>query len=119
MKETEKAAIYRLHAEFCKTLADANRLLIINELANGEVSVSELTHRLKLHQSNVSKHLGLMRERGLVLTRREGTSIYYRLADPKIYEAIKLLKEVKLNQIEEQRELSMMSSVLVTKFEDE
>ena len=59
MDELEKAAIYRLHAEFCKTLADANRLLIINELAKGELSVGELTERLGLKQPNVSKHLAL------------------------------------------------------------
>ena len=52
MDNAEKAAIYRLHADFCKTLSDANRLLIINELAKGEVSVNELTRRLELKQSN-------------------------------------------------------------------
>lgn len=63
MENNEKAAIYRLHADFCKLLADANRLLIINELGKGELSVNELVRRLELKQSNVSKHLALMRER--------------------------------------------------------
>ena len=106
MDSPEKAAIYRLHAEFCKTLADANRLLIINELANGEISVNELVRRLELRQSNVSKHLAVMRERGLVVTRREGSTIYYSLADKRISEAIKLLREVQRDQIEKQRALT-------------
>ncbi len=106
MENTEKAAIYRLHAEFCKTLSDANRLLIISELSKGEVSVNELVRRLELRQSNVSKHLAVMRERGLVMTRREGASIFYSLTDPRISKAIQLLREVQADQIEKQRILA-------------
>ncbi len=106
MENAEKSAIYQLHADFCKTLADANRLLIINELAKGEVSVNELVKRLELRQSNVSKHLAIMRERGLVVTRREGSTIYYSLCDRRISEAIKLLREVQSDQIERQRLLA-------------
>jgi DNA-binding transcriptional ArsR family regulator len=102
----EKAALYGLHAEFCKTLADANRLLIINELGKGELPVNELVRRLELHQSNVSKHLGLMRERGLVTTRREGSTIYYSLVDNRISDAIRLLREVQAKQLERQRILT-------------
>jgi len=67
MEDSERVALYRLHAGFCKTLADASRLLILNELAGGEASVGDLARRLALGQSNVSKHLGLMREHGLVV----------------------------------------------------
>lgn len=110
MEELEKAAIYRLHASFCKTLADANRLLIIGELGKGEVSVNELARRLGLSQSNVSKHLGLMREQGLVIGRREGATIYYALSDARISEAIRLLREVQMDQIEKRRALVQMGS---------
>lgn len=106
LDNSEKAAIYRLHADFCKTLSDANRLLIINELAKGEVSVNELTRRLELRQSNVSKHLAVMRERGLVITRREGATIYYSLSDARISKAISLLREVQADQLEKQRLLA-------------
>jgi ArsR family transcriptional regulator, virulence genes transcriptional regulator len=102
----ERAAIYRLHAEFCKTLADANRLLIISELAKGELAVSELTRRLGLQQSNVSKHLSLMREHGLVTTRRDGSTIYYALADSRISEAIRLLREAQADLLEKRRRLA-------------
>ncbi|MBN1368168.1 MAG: helix-turn-helix transcriptional regulator [Dehalococcoidales bacterium] len=106
MEYSEKAAIYRLHADFCKTLSDANRLLIINELSNGEVSVNELARKLELRQSNVSKHLAVMRERGLVTTRREGSTIYYSLSDARISKAIGLLREVQTDQFEKQRLLA-------------
>jgi DNA-binding transcriptional ArsR family regulator len=106
VEDNERLAIYRLHAEFCKTLSDANRLLIITELAKGEVSVSELTRKLGLQQSNVSKHLSLMRENGLVDSRRDGSTIYYTLSDIRIYEALRLLMEAQAEQIEKRRLLA-------------
>jgi len=109
LDELDRAAIYRLHAQFCKTLSNANRLLIIAELIKGEVSVNELAQRLQLGQANVSKHLGLMRERGLVVARREGATVHYSLSDPRIFEAIKLLKEVQADQIEKQYSLAQGS----------
>jgi ArsR family transcriptional regulator, virulence genes transcriptional regulator len=109
MEDSEKAAIFRLHAGFCKALSDASRLLIINELGKGEVSVNDLARRLALSQSNVSKHLALLREQGLVVTRREGITVYYVLSDSRISEAIRLLKEVQMAQIEKRRSLVHMA----------
>ena len=106
MESHEKNAIYRLYAEFCKTLSDANRLLIIGELSKGETSVNELVARLDLRQSNVSKHLAMMRERGLVITRREGATIYYSLSDKRISDAIYLLMEVQRGLIKKRNALS-------------
>jgi len=106
MENHEKNAIYRLHAEFCKTLSDANRLLIISELGKGEASVNELAVRLGLRQSNLSKHLAVMRERGLVATRREGATIFYTLSDKRISEAIRLLMEAQSDHIEKKRLLT-------------
>ncbi len=110
MDANDRAAIYRLYAEFCKTLSDANRLLIIHELAQGETSVTELTRRLGLQQSNVSKHLSLMREHSLVNARREGSTVYYSLTDHKIFEAIQLLQEVQAAQIEKRRQMTSARS---------
>jgi len=110
LDDIDRAAIYRLHAGFCKNLADANRLLIINELSGSELSVGDLAQRLGLSQSNVSKHLALMRDYGLVLARREGSNIYYSLSDSRIFQAIKLLKEVQADQIEKRRALTQSST---------
>jgi DNA-binding transcriptional ArsR family regulator len=106
LETKERAAIYKLHAEYCKTLADANRLLIINVLSKGELPVNEIARQLGLQQSNVSKHLSLMREHGLVNTRRDGSTIFYALADYRIFEAIRLLKEAQADQIENRRKLA-------------
>jgi ArsR family transcriptional regulator len=100
MENNDRSAIYKLHADFCKILADTSRLLIIMELNSGETSVNELARRLNLQQSNVSKHLSLMRDHGLVNSRRDGATIYYSVSDTRIFAAIKLLREVQNDQIE-------------------
>ena len=65
-----KARLFDLQAQICKTLADANRVLILHELRPGERSVSQLAASLGLPQSNVSHHLAILRENAIVLTRR-------------------------------------------------
>ena len=105
----DRVTLYEFHAQFCKTLADANRLLIIAELVKGEKSVSDLANNLELGQSNVSKHLALMRERGLVVTRRDGASIYYSLSDPRIFQAIKLLINVQTDYVASKNNLAQNS----------
>ncbi len=112
MDINERIQIYRLHAEFCRTLSDANRLLIIKELSREELSVNELTRRLGLQQSNVSKHLAFLRENGLVNARREGSSVYYSLADTRISEAISLLKSVQSEILAKRQKLTGNNSEL-------
>ena len=98
--------LYKLRAELCKTFSDPRRLIIIDELRGGEKSVGELVQILEVPQAAVSRHLAILRDRGVVTTRREGTTVYYRLIDSKIVEACDLVHEILLNQIEKNRELA-------------
>lgn len=83
-----------LHAHICKGLADPKRLLILNALREGERSVSDLVEELDLAQANVSQHLAVLRERGLVVTRRDGQRVFYSVSSDKIIQAMDLLREV-------------------------
>ena len=85
---------FQLHAHLCKALAHPTRLLIIDELRDGQVSVGELAERLGLSPSNLSQHLGVLRDQRLVLSRRDGNVVYYRLRDQRVTEAFDLLREV-------------------------
>ena len=96
--------LYRLKAELCKTFADPTRLSIINELRTGEKIVGHLAETLDVPQSVISRHLGLLRERGVVKPRREGVNVYYSLADTKIAEACDIVHDILLNQIAKNRE---------------
>jgi ArsR family transcriptional regulator len=84
----------QLHASVCKGLADPKRLLIINVLRNGEMSVGDICDELDLPQANVSQHLAIMRERGLVHARKDGQFVFYSLTTMKIVEAVDLLRQV-------------------------
>lgn len=96
--------LFKLKAELCKTFADATRLAIINELRSGEKLVGELAQALKIPHAMASRHLALLRNRGVVRPRREGTNVYYSLADPKIIAACDLIHQVLLNSLSENRE---------------
>jgi len=90
--------LYQLHASVCKGLADPKRLLILNALRNGELSVTEICDEVAFAQANVSQHLAVLRDRGLVSARKEGQYVYYSVASPKIIEALDLLREVMTEQ---------------------
>ena len=92
--------LYKLHAGICHTLANPKRLEIIDKLRDQELSVTELTEALEISQANLSQHLSLMRQRGMVTTRREGLNIYYRLSNPKIIKACDLMRQVLLENLE-------------------
>jgi ArsR family transcriptional regulator len=85
--------IYELHARVCKAIADGKRLLIINELRDGPRTVSELVAALEISQANVSQHLAILRDRGIVSARRSGSNIYYSMTSKKVLEAVDLLYE--------------------------
>ena len=97
---------YALKAEVCKTLADPRRLYILNELRAGEMSVGELASACDLNQAVVSRHLAILRNGGVVAARREGTNVYYTLADPRIGEACDVMQQVVLAKIEKNRQLA-------------
>jgi ArsR family transcriptional regulator, virulence genes transcriptional regulator len=92
--------LYKLHASICHTLANPKRLEIIDKLRAGELSVTELVKALKISQSNLSQHLSVMRQRGIVTTRREGLNVFYRLSNSKITQACDLMRQVLLENLE-------------------
>ena len=98
--------ILRLQADLCKSLADPRRLRVIQELRGGERAVSELASILELKQSNTSQHLAVLRRIGVIVPRKEGNTVYYRLAHAKIAEACDLVHEVIAEQLRRSQTLS-------------
>lgn len=85
--ELDTAALRKSAGEaedFLRALASRHRLMILCSLVEGERSVGDLVRRLGLTQSNLSRHLAMLREEGLVATRREGTVIHYRIASERV-----------------------------------
>jgi DNA-binding transcriptional ArsR family regulator len=93
--------IYELHADLCKIFSSAKRLEIIESLKDREMSASELIARIGLSKANLSQHMSVLKLKGVILTRREGVNIYYRIASPKILQACQLIREALFEQVRE------------------
>lgn len=92
--------VYVMHANICKIFTSPIRIMIMDELQKGERTVSQLEQAIEIRQATLSQHLAVLREKGIVMTRRQGQSVHYRISNPKILEACRLMREVLLEQIE-------------------
>jgi DNA-binding transcriptional ArsR family regulator len=81
-------------AAIAKALADPKRLCVVEELANGERSVSDLSRCMGCQVPNISQHLAVLRSAGIVVRRRDGSSVFYRLADTSVLDAYRLLQQI-------------------------
>ena len=81
--------VAQLHAQLCSGLADTNRILIVYALAD----------LLGLPQTTTSRHLQILRERGIVRAERDGQSVFYTLADHRVVEALDLLRAMMTDQL--------------------
>src|SRR5512135_2912449 len=93
--------LYELQADICKIFSNAKRMEIINVLKDKERSASDLIEETGLSKANLSQHMSVLRSKGVVLARREGLNIFYRISNPKIIEACNLMREVLLDQLQE------------------
>lgn len=81
-------------AKLLRALANERRLMILCQLADGERSVGQLLPLVGLSQSALSQHLAVLREEGVVATRREATTVWYRIADPAALKVVSTLAEI-------------------------
>lgn len=79
-------------AAIARALADPKRLCVLETLARGERSVSDLSRDVGCQVPNMSQHLAVLRSAGLVAARRDRSTIYYRLSDPRVLEAYRLIR---------------------------
>lgn len=88
-----------MEAELCSAFADPTRILILYELDEHPRNVNDLTSDLNLPQPTVSRHLKVLRERGLVSAERQGTNMLYSLTDHRLIEALDTLRAVMRDRI--------------------
>src|SRR5574338_1085896 len=92
LTQSLKQEISQLEADFCFALSDPTRILILYALNERPLNVTELTNELGIPQPTTSRHLKVLRERGLVYTERQGTVITYHLTDRRVIQALDLLR---------------------------
>ena len=100
------ATLQDFKAELFRTLANPVRIRIIEVLrVAGSLTVGEIQHQVGVESSNVSQHLGALRARGLVETRREGTSIWYSIRDPRVFDILDAARAIFESQLAAQAQL--------------
>lgn len=101
----DEERIFAYHAEMCQVFSHPKRLEVIDVLRNGEMSVSDLAQRLGLAQGNLSQHLSMMKDRRILLSRKEGNMVYYRIANPKLIRCFDMMREMLFEQIRQDASL--------------
>lgn len=81
-------------ARCIKTLAHPLRLKILATLGRGEATVGQIVEATGTSQSNISQHLGQMRDKGVLASRREANQVFYRVRDPKLFDLLALVREL-------------------------
>ncbi|UCH36529.1 MAG: helix-turn-helix transcriptional regulator [Armatimonadota bacterium] len=99
--------VYDLHAAVCKAIAHPVRMKVLDLLRDGEECVCRLAPQVGVTESNLSQLLAVLRNVGIVETRREGHSIYYRVRDPRIFEVIDRMREILADQLARADSLAM------------
>ncbi len=103
--QTLKQEITQLEADFCFALSDPTRIFILYALNDKPLNVTELTTELGIPQPTTSRHLKVLRERGLVYAERQGTVITYHLSDARIIQAMDLLRSAMRDRLTQQANL--------------
>jgi DNA-binding transcriptional ArsR family regulator len=94
--------LFKMHADFCKFMANPIRIEILFLLGEKEMCVEDLATVIKVRIPNISQHLAVMREKGVVEVRREGTRMFYKISNPKTLQACLIMREAMLEQITKQ-----------------
>ena len=93
--------VFKLQAEICKTFANPTRLRIIEALRDQELTASQLLKTIPISKANLSQHMSVLIQRGVVTARREGVNVFYKLYDQRITRACALMRDVLLKRLEE------------------
>ena len=97
--------INNLHANICSAISEPNRILLLYAIADQPRNVNSLAEAVGIQQPAASRHLKVLKERGLITANRDGTSVIYTLADDRLIQALDLLREVMFDQFTRQADL--------------
>jgi ArsR family transcriptional regulator len=101
--------IFKLQADICKIFANDKRLEIINLLKDNEVSNQEIMHETGLSKVSMAQHINILKSKGVIVSRREGKQLFYKMVNPKIIQACTLMREVLVEQhLARERMISQM-----------
>ena len=105
--EPQNRKLFELHAEYCRALANPNRLMILDCLREGvEHSVGDIAEMIEAPLSTVSQHLSALKAKSIVESRKEGQTVYYRIVDSRLTEACQTIRAVLLDTMKRRGEIA-------------
>lgn len=105
-KDSIQKEVFEIQAGVCQCLANPKRLEILHILRDRELSATDIAEKVGISNANASQHLAIMRTKGLLKSRREGVSIRYSLANPKVTIACDIMREVLFEHLSEKQHLT-------------
>jgi len=103
---------YKWQAKVAKALAHPTRIALLEMLRRGEVCVCEMSPELEASQANVSQHLAVLRDSNLVVARRDGTRMMYRVTDERVFQVLDLMGSIAHDQLDAARQaLAALESI--------
>lgn len=105
----------KLEAELFNVLAHPSRLEILELLKDGEACVCHIQAMLDQRQAYISQHLNVLRQAGLVTSRKDGLRVYYRICDPKLFEVMDKVKEILQSMGKWQPKITQETNATITK----
>ena len=104
-KSTLTKEINQLHANICSAISEPNRILLLYAIDEKDRNVNNLANTVGISQSAASRHLKVLKERGLILANKEGPQVIYTLADDRIIKALNMLRELMLDNLAQRADL--------------
>ncbi len=107
--ETDKAArqkIFQMQCDICRALGHPLRMAIVDHLKDKETAAADLIADLEISKANLSKHMSLLMQGGIVESRRDGRQIYYRLTDPDIHKACAIMSAILYRRLKQGEKLA-------------
>ena len=95
-------AIYERHAELCKVFSHSTRLMILNVLREEEMTVAAIADKLRIVMGTISPHLLMMKRQRVLVSRKQGNQVFYRLANPRMLQAFDLIRELLYEQMSQE-----------------
>lgn len=93
-KNDKKQDLCEMHCELCKVFTSARRVQILHALRDKELSVGQIEKAIGFPQANISQHLSIMRQKGVVSTRRKSTTVLYKIAYPRMMDAFDIMHDI-------------------------
>jgi DNA-binding transcriptional ArsR family regulator len=95
-------AVYERHAEMCKVFSHSTRLMILNVLREEEMTVAAIADKLRIVMGTISPHLLMMKRQRVLVSRKQGNQVFYRLANPRMLQAFDLIRELLYEQMSQE-----------------